>query len=522
LVSVQGGVGRAPGRRLVTIAVAVPVALALGFGLVLATEPFGETGMTAFTDLGQLAAAVLGGTGAALAALRAWRRERQRLATAWGLIAVGVWAWAWGEAIWSGYEVLLGEEVPFPSLADVGFLALPVLAGLGLLVWPVGVVGVRERLLAAVDGALVAASLLVLSWATSLGATIGAGGQDRTGVIIAAAYPIGDVVLAALVIVLLTRATPGNRMSLLLLSAGLVSLAVADSAFMYQTSSGSYVSGRWLDVGWFAGFLVIGVAGVVMGTSPTTLKERRAVVSWRRLALPYIAASLALLWIFVKLLRGGSLDLVETLSALVIIAAAWCRQLIAVAENSELVHALETREKDESLAFRDALTGLLSESPFEDHVEHARRRAQRDGLPRGVLVVDVDDFHKVKQALGDDAADQLLLEVAQRLRSSVRAGDSVGRLHGEDNFGVLLEAGHQGFDRVAQRVVERLRAVVPAGGEPVPISASVGLVQLEARSWRHGPADLLRAAEHAADQAKDAGKGRFVAVDVNAGQGESA
>jgi diguanylate cyclase (GGDEF)-like protein len=301
-----------------------------------------------------------------------------------------------------------------------------------------------------------------------------------------------------------------------------VSLAVADSAFMYQTSSGSYVSGRWLDVGWFAGFLVIGVAGVVMGTSPTTLKERRAVVSWRRLALPYIAASLALLWIFVKLLRGGSLDLVETLSALVIIAAAWCRQLIAVAENSELVHALETREKDESLAFRDALTGLLSESPFEDHVEHARRRAQRDGLPRGVLVVDVDDFHKVKQALGDDAADQLLLEVAQRLRSSVRAGDSVGRLHGEDNFGVLLEAGHQGFDRVAQRVVERLRAVVPAGGEPVPISASVGLVQLEARSWRHGPADLLRAAEHAADQAKDAGKGRFVAVDVNAGQGESA
>jgi diguanylate cyclase (GGDEF)-like protein len=518
-VSVQG-VGRVPDRRLVTVAVAVPVVLAVGFGLVLATEPFGDAGMTAFTDLGQLAAAVLGGTGAALAALRAWRREHQRLATAWGLIAVGVWAWAWGEAIWSGYEVLLGEEVPFPSLADVGFLALPVLAGLGLLVWPVGAVGVRERLLAAVDGALVGASLLVLSWATSLGATIGAGGEDRAGVIIAAAYPVGDIVLAAFVIVLLTRATPGNRTSLLLLSAGLLALAVADSAFMYETSSGSYVSGAWLDVGWFAGFLAIGVAGLVMGTSPTTLKERRAVVSWRRLALPYIAASLAILWIFAKLLRGGSLDLVEVLSALVIIAAAWCRQIIAVAENSELVHALEAREQAESTAFRDALTGLLSESPFEDHVEHARRRAQRDGLPRGVLVVDVDDFHRVKQALGDDAADQLLLEVAHRLRGSVRAGDSVGRLHGEDNFGVLLEAGHQSFERVAERVVERLRAVVPAGGEPVPISASVGLVHVEARSWRNGPAELLRVAEHAVNQAKTAGKGQFVAVDAGAGQGE--
>jgi GGDEF domain-containing protein len=96
----------------------------------------------------------------------------------------------------------------------------------------------------------------------------------------------------------------------------------------------------------------------------------------------------------------------------------------------------------------------------------------------------------------------------------------VGRLHGEDNFGVLLEAGHQSFERVAERVVERLRAVVPAGGEPVPISASVGLVHVEARSWRNGPAELLRVAEHAVNQAKTAGKGQFVAVDAGAGQGE--
>src|SRR5919199_205764 len=279
-MSVQVQFRRWAGRGPVAVAAAVAAVAVLVFAVVLVTTPLGDDGMTAFTDLGQLAAAALGGTGAAVAALRAWRTDRQRLAVAWGLIAAGVWSWAWGEAVWSGYEVLLREEVPFPSFADVGFLGLPLLAGVGLLVWPAGAAGSRERLLALTDGALIGAGLLVLSWVTSLGATLAAGGASTTAVVIGAAYPVGDVVLTALVVVLLTRAAPTNRLSLLLLSCGLVCLAVADSAFMYGTSTGSYSSGGLLDAGWFAGFLAIGVAGPAMGASPVPRTRRRSATGW--------------------------------------------------------------------------------------------------------------------------------------------------------------------------------------------------------------------------------------------------
>jgi diguanylate cyclase (GGDEF)-like protein len=495
----------------VAVAAAVAAVAVLVFAVVLVTTPLGDDGMTAFTDLGQLAAAALGGTGAAVAALRAWRTDRQRLAVAWGLIAAGVWSWAWGEAVWSGYEVLLREEVPFPSFADVGFLGLPLLAGVGLLVWPAGAAGSRERLLALTDGALIGAGLLVLSWVTSLGATLAAGGASTTAVVIGAAYPVGDVVLTALVVVLLTRAAPTNRLSLLLLSCGLVCLAVADSAFMYGTSTGSYSSGGLLDAGWFAGFLAIGVAGLAMGASPVARTRRRSATGWRRLALPYVPAGLAMATIFAQLLTGRSLHLVEILSALVIVAASWGRLFLAMAENREVLTALVSGEREDTRRhrFHDPLTGLVSADLFDDRVEQARRRAQRDGLPRGVLVVDLDDFRYVRDGLGGDAADELLLEVADRLRRCVRSGDSVARLR-EDEFAVLLEAGHQSFDRVAQRVVESLRTVVVVGGEPVPVTASVGLALHDAR--RIGETDLVLAAQHALLQAKGAGKDRFAAV----------
>jgi hypothetical protein len=199
----ERGVGARSSRGWQSAA-AGAVAAVVVFTLVLWKPPMNEEAVTAFDDLAQLAAAALGGLGAAWAAVRAWRVEQQRLATSWGLIALGCWAWAWGEAIWSLYEVVLKEEVPFPSLADVGFLLLPVLAGLGLALWPTGFVAGRDRFAALLDGMIIGGSLLLISWATALGATVEAGGDTAT-VVIGAAYPLGDVLMASLVVLLLTR-----------------------------------------------------------------------------------------------------------------------------------------------------------------------------------------------------------------------------------------------------------------------------------------------------------------------------
>jgi diguanylate cyclase (GGDEF)-like protein len=369
----------------------------------------------------------------------------------------------------------------------------------------------RDRLAALVDGLIIGSSLLLLSWATALGATLRAGG-DTLAVAIGAAYPLGDVLMASLVVLLLTRAEPTNRAALLFLSGGIVALAIADSAFMYGTSTGTYSSGALLDAGWFAGFLAIGVAGVAMGAAPSQQPRGHRPASWRRLALPYVPAVLALVTVFARLITGGALHIVEALCVLVIIAAVVVRQFLVLADNRDLRAALDVGEEQQRrLGFRDSLTGLASPALFEDRLRHALRRAARDAMPRSVLLVDLDDFAQVNAGLGEAAGDQVLIEAASRLRSCVRQTDTVARLGG-DQFAVVLEAGYQPPERIAQRVVEGLRSVVDVSGEPVPMTASVGLGVHTLPRARVAPDDLVSAAERALHQAKTAGKDQFAMV----------
>jgi hypothetical protein len=113
---------------------------------------------------GQLLAAALAALGCAVAA----RRMTEHRRTAWCWLSAGCGSWAAGQAMWSYYEVVLDREVPFPSLADVGFVGFPLLAAVGLVIW----LGTQSDQMAArgrdlMDGAIIAVSLLVLSWVTA-------------------------------------------------------------------------------------------------------------------------------------------------------------------------------------------------------------------------------------------------------------------------------------------------------------------------------------------------------------------
>jgi hypothetical protein len=87
----------------------------------------------------------------------------------WLLLAAGVGSWAAGQAIWTYYEVIAATATPFPSLADVGYPALPVLAMAGWLVRPSQAFVGRGRVRIGLDVLLVIVSLFTASWATALG-----------------------------------------------------------------------------------------------------------------------------------------------------------------------------------------------------------------------------------------------------------------------------------------------------------------------------------------------------------------
>jgi diguanylate cyclase (GGDEF)-like protein/PAS domain S-box-containing protein len=155
-------------------------------------------------------------------------------------------------------------------------------------------------------------------------------------------------------------------------------------------------------------------------------------------------------------------------------------------------------------AYHDSLTDLANRALFVNRTEHALARSDRRGDQHSVIYLDLDDFKSINDSMGHACGDELLIEVARRLRKKLRPGDTLARLGG-DEFAVLLEdTDTSGAGRVAERVVEGLRAPVHLGDREVQIHASLGIATAVAGT--SGAEDLLRHADEAMYTAKSSGK----------------
>jgi len=170
-----------------------------------------------------------------------------------------------------------------------------------------------------------------------------------------------------------------------------------------------------------------------------------------------------------------------------------------------------------NLAFLDSLTGLPSRALFQTRMEEALAVSlPKPGLSVGgavregvaVLFIDLDRFKMVNDSLGHTAGDQLLIGVADRIRSCLRDGDTAARLGG-DEFAVLLPrlSDPAGAEPVAARLLEELRAPFDLNGAETYVSASIGIAF--SRPGEHSAEELLVDADLAMYQAKKHGKDKF-------------
>jgi diguanylate cyclase (GGDEF)-like protein/PAS domain S-box-containing protein len=166
------------------------------------------------------------------------------------------------------------------------------------------------------------------------------------------------------------------------------------------------------------------------------------------------------------------------------------------------------------MAFHDSLTGLPNRALYMDRLAHALKRTQRSGESVAVLFIDLDGFKRVNDTLGHDAGDALLKIAAERVRTSVRPADTVARLGGDEFTIVLDGADADAAGIVARRLATRLAEPVPLEGQLVTIGASIGVSVKDHPADQ--PDDLLRRADAAMYQAKQAGKGRYVVFDYAA------
>jgi hypothetical protein len=186
-----------------------------------------------------------------------------RLRQGWLLMGGSSLAWGLGMVAWSGYESIGGRDVPFPSLADVGYLITVPLAVAALLIFPTAPQRLAAQVRTVVDGLVIGASLLIVSWVLALGPVVRSGGTGVLADVIGIAYPLGDVIMATIVLFAMARTrlgSPLGRATLLLLCGGLLAAAASDSGFAYLSLQEAYASGSRIDVGWFLGYLLVFMA----------------------------------------------------------------------------------------------------------------------------------------------------------------------------------------------------------------------------------------------------------------------
>jgi diguanylate cyclase (GGDEF)-like protein/PAS domain S-box-containing protein len=161
-------------------------------------------------------------------------------------------------------------------------------------------------------------------------------------------------------------------------------------------------------------------------------------------------------------------------------------------------------EKLRTMAFQDPLTGLANRAVFNDALADALEEPRLKAVD--VLLLDLDDFKEVNDILGHQAGDDMLIEVARRLRGCVPTADVVARLGG-DEFVVLLTACPDADD-IAGCIVRCLHVPVTINGTVLRPSLSLGLASLGQDNV--GASELLRHADIAMYAAKAAGKNRFL------------
>ncbi len=182
-----------------------------------------------------------------------------------------------------------------------------------------------------------------------------------------------------------------------------------------------------------------------------------------------------------------------------------------VAERTDELRRLN--EQLSELAITDPLTGLPNRRSILSSAEEAFSLARRRALPFSVAMIDFDHFKEINDALGHAEGDRLLVEGAQRMAACLRTEDAVGRYGGEEFLAVFPMTGPEGTFVAGERLrraVSEVRLSAPAGATTLGERATVSVGVASLVDADRVLADLLKRADAALYEAKQAGRDRVV------------
>jgi diguanylate cyclase (GGDEF)-like protein len=400
-------------------------------------------------------AVVLGAGVACLVRASAFGPERR----AWILLGLAILIWGIAEVYWAVF-IEGNPSAPYPSPADVGYLAFYPLAyaGLALLV-RARAHEINWRLW--MDGAIAALGTAALGAAFVFDFVAGKTEGTPLQVITTLAYPLGDIVMVAMIVgvVALTGWRPGRTWSLLL--AGLLALVIADIAFTLQSTGEALPEGNWIDPIYLIAAVCLAAAvwqpaAAAEITSPGEGAERREIV------VPAVFASV-MIGLFAMQYYSATSGLSTVLWAATMTAVI-VRLAMSDRENKALLEQVRT----------DPLTGLANQGRMQVDLPIRVGQASEES-PVYLLLFDLNGFKHYNDTFGHPAGDELLARLGGALRDAVGEDGTAYRIGG-DEFCVLLTCARERFEAVSREATKALTATGPG----FEVSSAWGAVEIPA------------------------------------------
>ncbi|RJK95334.1 EAL domain-containing protein [Vallicoccus soli] len=424
----------------------------------------------------------------AVAAVGVLRNRPARSRIWWALLA-GMGLWFLGDSAWT-YLVFVGGREPFPSLADAVFLPGYVALALGMYWLVRGRRPGRDRA-ALLDASVVATGVGVLAGVFVLLPLAVDDELALLGKLVASAYPLGDLLVLAMLVRL--ASTPGaSTPAFRLLAGSFTASLVADAAYnVVVYVNGGSTTPPWVDASWLLGYVLFAAAAAdpSMRTLSEPAPEREEVLTRRRLLALALACALAPVTALVQAGLGQAPEVVITSVGSLVLSALVLTRMAGLLERVR-AQAVQLA----ALAAVDGLTGVANRRTLDLEISRACARARAAGQPLAVALLDLDRFKAYNDRHGHRAGDRLLKEAAAAWQEVLGPDDLLARYGGEE-FAVLLP-GRDG--EAARRVLDRARALTPDGQ-----SFSAGVVVWDGAEE---PGDALGRADEALYAAKRGGR----------------
>jgi diguanylate cyclase (GGDEF)-like protein len=446
------------------------------------------------------------GTGTIWASFTGPRRFGAEPRVAWRLIGVAALLFLVGVVVrpWASRQ-----SVPFSLLSDAATIPGYVLVGIILIILLRARQSVERH--AALDGLIVCAAAGLASVLLLAAPAAALPDHPLSQTLLAALYPLFDVVLSLLVINL-TFTTTTWPFSLVTFLATLLLMFAGDLAYAILVVSGKAYTSPWLDLPFLIAYVMMGITALHPSVVRLSRAERRPAQAWSWQRLSLLVPAVATPYVLMVAVGGRS----PAYRLAIGVTGAAIVALLLVRAVSAVQAQVAAQLRSEHQARHDPLTGLPNRGMLSLEIQRLVAGMPPAGPDRiWVYLLDLDGFKWVNDSWGHDTGDQLVIEVAARLRAVVPPATMLARVGG-DEFLLAYVGDQPEALRLADEIRGCLARALPVRDTEVVISASVGIAHATGGCDPAITAEaLLRDADTAMYRAKSEGPGRTTVFDTS-------